>query len=122
MSQAFFSWLVPALLAVVACSAAQVPGPVVGGVSPASASDEDVVAAARFAVKEQQKLMRQSKETARARLALVKIESAQRQVVAGLNFKLELKVRADKEQKCAEAIVYRDLSGKLRLTSWNWKP
>jgi hypothetical protein len=56
----------------------------------------------------------------RARLRLVAIERADRQVVAGLNYRLRLRVELGGQPRVAEAVVYRDLQGQHRLTSWQW--
>jgi hypothetical protein len=69
--------------------------------------------AAAFAIKAKQKKG--------AKLSLVKILSAQQQVVAGLNFRLALKVKVNNSERNAEAVVYRNLSGEHKLTSWIWK-
>ena len=91
-----------------------------GGYAEASVKEKDVAAAAAFAVKAQEKTL-QKKDAPPVKLALVKILSAQTQVVAGLNFRLKLSVRMHDAPKEAEAVVYRKLSGEYELTSWVWK-
>ena len=85
----------------------------VGAYADVRRDDPGVIAAARFAVDEQNK-------TAGA-VALVKILSAQRQVVAGYNYKLRLQVDSDGRRKQAEVVVYKNLHGAYTLTSWTWQ-
>jgi hypothetical protein len=42
-------------------------------------------------------------------------------LVAGMNYRLRLKVKVDGKVKEAEAVVWRKLSGEHELTSWTWK-
>jgi hypothetical protein len=97
--------------------------PKAGGYSPVSVADKEVVVAAGFAVAAQEKAM-QEENPAPARLELVKILSAQRQVVAGMNFRLRLKVKLNSEEKEAVAVVWWQAWRKpdpYRLTSWKWE-
>ena len=85
--------------------AAQIPG----GFSPAVANDEGALAAAKFAANAHD-----------AKLAFVSIEKAERQVVAGLNYKLTIKVTDGGKARRADAVVWRKLDGTHALTSWKW--
>ena len=87
--------------------------PVAGGYSRAAADDPEVLEAARFAV--EQAGRRQGR-----RLSLVAVRSAERQVVAGLNYRLRLGVRDRGEEREASAVVYRNLKNVYSLTSWEW--
>jgi len=62
-----------------------------------------------------------STPSAPAHLTLVSIVGAKQQVVAGMNYRLQLKVDLDGTPREAEAVVWRKLSGEYKLTSWNWK-
>jgi cystatin-C len=84
-----------------------------GGYSSVSTTDEEVVAAARFAVDEQTK-----REA--GNLQLVAIRSSEQQVVAGINYRLVLVVKRGTKEQTAEATVYRDLKSRLSLTAWDW--
>jgi hypothetical protein len=86
-------------------------GRMVGGYSSAETSDAGVKSAAQFAVGEQ------STETGRS-LDLVRIIRAERQVVAGLNYRLCLEVSEAGARKQALAIVYRNPAQQMSLTSW----
>jgi len=98
--------------------------PMAGGASPAAVTKPEVVAAADFAIKEEEKAIQKNKETPAAKLSLVSILSAEKQVVAGMNYSLKLKVKLDGKEKKAEAIVWWQAWNKeapYKLTSWNWQ-
>lgn len=102
-------WLLAATLglALIGQGWAQVPG----GFAAAPPTDVQVQAAAKFAV-----LARDSQ------LKLLGVDQAQRQVVAGMNFRLRLKVEDHGTNRIADAVVWRKLDGKHELTSWQWQP
>ena len=68
--------------------------------------------AANFAVGEISKKLNEP-------LELKDIVSAERQVVAGLNFRLELDLTKSKQPFRVRAIVWHKLDGSMELTSWN---
>ena len=90
-----------------------------GGYSETPVTGAWVKAAAEFAI------ARQARTTATnlpaLKIELVEIVRAEQQVVAGMNYRLRLKVRVKDEVREAEAVVWRKLSGKFKLTSWTWK-
>ena len=92
-----------------------------GGYFAASVADKEVVQAVDFAVKAEQEALQEKKDPQPAKLTLVKIVTAGKQVVAGMNFKLRLKVKLNAAQREAEAVVFRDLKDKFELMSWEWK-
>lgn len=102
-------------LAVVAISVPASAKP--GGWYDAKVDDPEVVAAAKFAVKKTQ--------AEHKKLTMDRIAGAAKQVVAGMNYwvDLELTDRAGGKpvRRKAEAVVYQDLDGKYSLTSWKWK-
>lgn len=51
---------------------------------------------------------------------LVRINSAERQVVAGINTKMVLTVANGADTSCAKAVVYTDLQQQNHLTAWDW--
>jgi hypothetical protein len=54
----------------------------------------------------------------------VRIVAAEHQVVAGMNYRLQLRVTLDSEEKTAEALVWWQVWRKpepYQLTSWTWK-
>jgi hypothetical protein len=89
---------------------------IVGGYSETSVTNAEVVAVAQFAVKAQAATSEQ-----KIVITLVELLSARQQVVAGMNYRLRLKVKVDGKVKEAEAVVWRKLSGEHELTSWTWK-
>lgn len=98
--------------------------PLCGGYSAAALRDEQVIAAAAFAVEAQREALRRDKGTQPGALVLVKILDAQQQVVAGVNYRLRLKVRLDGRDREAEALVWWQawrLPDPYKLTSWDWR-
>lgn len=95
-----------------------------GGYAKASVTSREVVAAADFAIKAQEKVMQQKKEGESPKLALVTILGAEEQVVAGKNYRLQLKVKLNGKEKTAEAAVWWQAWRKpnpYELTTWNWR-
>ena len=86
--------------------------PIAGGYADASITDHEVVAAARFAVKAE------GRKTG-APVALLSIERAEQQVVAGINYRLHLKVKTRGKTQNVTAVVYQNLKDKYSLTSWD---
>ena len=74
--------------------------------------DEETQVAANFAVGEISKKLNQP-------LALKGIVSAERQVVAGLNYRLELDLTKNNQPYRVRAIVWCRLDDTMELTSWN---
>ncbi|MBM3300814.1 MAG: hypothetical protein FJY85_12775, partial [Deltaproteobacteria bacterium] len=87
-----------------------------GGYSEASVTNTEVVAAAQFAVKALAAMPEQKPD-----ITLVEILSASQQVVAGMNYRLRLKLKVDGKEKEAEVVVWWKLDGKYQLTSRTWK-
>lgn len=93
----------------------------VGGFASASTTKTEVVDAAKFAVQAELKALQATNAT--ARLELVKIVSAEEQVVAGMNYRLKLKVKLDGKEKDADVTVWWQAWRKpepYELTSWTW--
>ncbi len=93
-----------------------------GGYATASVTNKEVVAAADFAVKAQ--AIREKTDEKPAKLELVTILGAEQQVVAGMNYRLQLKVKLNGKEKLAEALVWWQAWRKpnpYQLTSWNWE-
>lgn len=85
--------------------------PLAGGYAEASVNDSEVRTAARFAIQAREKQQG-------SRLSLISIERAETQVVAGLNYRLRLKVKGGGRTQDVTAVVYKDLRQRFRLTSW----
>ncbi len=99
------------LCSLLAPACAQAKPPVPGGFSEMK-PDQQAQAVATFAVGEISQKLNQP-------LALKGIVSAERQVVAGLNFRLELDLTKSNQPFRVRAIVWRKLDGSMELTSWN---
>jgi len=78
-----------------------------------SETTPEVRAAAQFAIEAQS--VRTSSP-----LVLAEIVKAQKQVVAGMNYRLELMVKDGDKTTRAEAVVWKKLDGTMQLTEWNW--
>ena len=84
--------------------------PIVGGYSSVATTDADALAAAKFAVAQQD-----------ANLTLQALDKAAHQVVAGMNYRLTLRVLDAGKARPAEAVVWRKLNNAgHELTSWRW--
>lgn len=95
-----------------------------GAYSPVAVTNTEVVAAAEFAINAQEQHLQDERKTESTRLKMIKILSAQQQVVAGMNYRLILKVNIDGQEKEAEAVVWWQAWRKpdpYQLTSWTWK-
>jgi hypothetical protein len=88
-----------------------------GGYREVAKDDAEVLAAAEFAVSEQGKKQEMTYK-------LVSVEHAEQQVVAGINYKLCLKVGYRKQDDDVDTtefyrvVVYRNLQKAYSLTSW----
>jgi len=91
--------------------------PIVGGYKETATDSSEVQEAAEFAVKAEG-------EKQETQIKLVSVEHAESQVVAGVNYKLCLKVEVeDKENNTdvtvdVQVVVYRNLQKAYSLTSW----
>ena len=74
--------------------------------------DQQTQAVANFAVGEISKKLNEP-------LALKDIVSAERQVVAGLNYRLKLNLTKNNQPYRVRATVLHRLDGAMELTSWN---
>jgi hypothetical protein len=96
-------------LLVSACSQAEPPKP--GGFSKVEI-DGETRAVAVFAAQEISKIRNEP-------LELKGVASAERQVVAGLNYRLALDMTKNNRPFPVRAVVWRKLDGTMELTSWN---
>lgn len=95
-----------------------------GGYARAPVTHKEVAAAAAFAIKAQQNAMQDKKDMEPPKLELASILQAEQQVVAGMNYRLKLKVKLNGKEQTAEAIVWWQAWRKpepYQLTSWTWK-
>jgi len=94
-------------------SAPEASGAQTGAWGAADAYSDEVQEAARFAVQKQA-------VATRSRLIFKDVQSAQVQVVAGLNFRMKLVVVNDGVSQNAVATVWRNLENQYQLTEWQW--
>jgi hypothetical protein len=92
-----------------------------GGITETSIQDPWVMEAAAFAVRAQERAMREKGEEPSVKIALVRILGASRQVVAGMNYYLIIKVAVNEQEREADVVIWRQLSGGHELTSWKWR-
>lgn len=84
------------------------PRPLAGGYAPISAGSQEVVDAARFAAREQRDLT-----------FVESIQSAERQVVAALNYRISMRVwDGSIKLRNVKAVVHTNTKGEYSLTSW----
>lgn len=106
-----FAVAVAVLGLVFGCAAAQAQIKT-GGYKEISKTDAGAVAAADFAI------TAQSKKTGYT-FELLELIKAERQVVAGTNYRLCMQVAADGDEPFyVQAVVYFDLKKNYKLTSW----
>ncbi|MDD2466542.1 MAG: cystatin domain-containing protein [Desulfobulbus sp.] len=91
---------------------------ITGGYATVLVTNVDVMRAASFAIKAQKQVGEQT-----GQFELIEILRAESQVVAGMNYRLMLKVRVDGKERTAEAVVWWQAWRKpepYQLTSWSW--
>ena len=91
--------------------------PMVGGYKAVATDDSEVKAAAEFAVAAEGKKENNN-------IKLLSVESAERQTVAGTNYRLCLKVEVEDTEnnvdvtQSVKTVVYKNLKKEYTLTSW----
>ena len=75
--------------------------------------DAECLAAAKFAIREEAQKVGKT-------IAFASMVFAQRQAVAGTNYKLCLKVKVNGISKRAEAVVFRNPQKEYTLNGWRW--
>jgi hypothetical protein len=121
MKQNVASVLVLTLIALIVGTAQPSPAAetLVGGYSKVSVTNEQVIAAAQFAVKTLAAMPERA-----VVVSLVEIKEAEQQVVAGMNYRLRLRVLGDDLVRQMIVVVWWQAWRKpdpYRLTSWAWK-
>lgn len=100
----------------------EVPKAMPGSYETVKVTDGQVLSAAKFAVDAKQKALSAAGET--TALELVGVLAAERQVVAGVNYRLELRVRRNGAEQVADAVVWWQSwrqPDPYQLTSWDWR-
>lgn len=88
---------------------------VIAGGYQAVAINNEIKAAALFAIQTQTKRENKAME-------LLEISNAKQQVVAGMNYQFELTVKSGETLYHATVVVFRSLNATYQLTSWQWLP
>jgi hypothetical protein len=107
-------WIVIAALSIVFSSATAAFAqnkPIAGGYAQTSTGSAEVVAAARFAAREQA-------GNEHAIIFVESVKSAEIQVVSGINYKLGMRVVVYNKPEDVVAVVYKNLKREYSLTSW----
>lgn len=87
-------------------------GQIAGGYGDASITDKDVKSAAAYAIRT--RVSRTHKK-----LTLVKIQKAEMQVVAGLNYRICMRVKDSRGRRSTvTAVVYKNLQNRKSLSRW----
>lgn len=86
--------------------------PIVGGYGKISARSADAQSSAKFAVSAR------ARRTGK-RIVLWKVLKAEQQVVAGMNYKVCMRVFENGKARTVTAVVYKNLRQKRSLTSWS---
>lgn len=98
------------LLSLLCLATIAIAQPILGGFSPVAPTDADALAAAKFAVAKHD-----------AKLTFQAIEKAEHQVVAGMNYRMTLRVLDAGKARQATAVVWHKLGNAgHELTSWKW--
>ena len=85
---------------------------ITGAYGDASVTDKDVVKATKFAVKSRSTQIGK-------RFTLVRIQKAESQLVAGMNYRVCLRVRDSRKRiSTITAVVYKDLKNRYSLSRW----
>lgn len=122
LKRLLFSAASPFLLMTACAKVDSTPHPMPGAYAPASVTDPNVQAAARFALNAEQEALLKAGES--ATLELVDIVGAEQQVVAGVNYRLRLRVRRNGQAQDAEALVWWQAwrtPDPYQLNSWRWR-
>ena len=104
-------------LLVLVCGISAANAQRVGGYQEISKTDSDAQAAAEFAVSSQA-------ETTSKEMSLVEVVKAERQIVAGSNYRMCMQVNSegaegqDSVAITVQVVVYVDLKGNRKLSSW----
>jgi hypothetical protein len=90
---------------------------ITGGFGNANVKDPEVIAAAKYALETKNTALNRSGNRA---FTLLEIQKAQVQVVAGLNYRVCIRVKLGSILRIADALVYQNLQNTYSLSSWTW--
>ena len=95
-----------------------------GGYRPVPVTNENVAAAAAFAVSAQKKHLQAAAKVKAMNLELLEIVNAEQQVVSGMNYRMQLRISLDGESRKARAVVWWQAWRRpdpYQLTDWTWE-
>jgi hypothetical protein len=101
-----------AVFGLMLCGATVCSAQMTGNYRAAAKDDAQIVRAANYAVEARNKAQKG------ALLKFVAVERAEKQVVAGTNYRLCLTVKTGGANEQATAVIYQNLQNKYELTSW----
>ncbi|MFZ2656183.1 MAG: cystatin domain-containing protein [Victivallales bacterium] len=111
--------IIPGMAFILSVANLNIYAQVSGGYTKAETDDVEVANAANFAMKAEQDILRKVDKD--ANVSLVEIIEASKQVVAGVNYKMKVKVNVNDKDRIAEIVVWKKLSGEYELSSWKSK-
>lgn len=123
MPQKITRLIAPWLFLLAACAdVTSAPRNLPGGFTAVPVNQSEVTQAAAFAVEAEWQALKAAGQP--APLELLSILSAEQQVVAGVNYRLSLKVKRNGQEQVADAVVWWQAWRQpepYRLTSWEWR-
>jgi len=123
MYKKIMTLIAPWLFLLAACAdVTSAPRSIPGGYAAVPVNQSEVTQAAAFAVEAERQALKAARQP--ASLELVSVLSAEQQVVAGVNYRLSLKVKRNGQEQVADAVVWWQAwrqPDPYRLTSWAWR-
>ncbi len=123
MPQNIRKLIAPWLFLLTACAdVTSAPRSMPGSYAAVPVNQSEVTHAAAFAIEAEQQALKAAGQP--ASLELVSVLSVQQQVVAGVNYRLSLKVKRNGQEQLADAVVWWQTwrqPDPYRLTSWAWR-
>lgn len=123
MYKKIMTLIAPWLFLLAACAdVTSAPRNLPGGFTAVPVNQSEVTQAAAFAVEAERQTLKAAGQP--APLELLSVLSAEQQVVAGVNYRLSLKVKRNGQEQVADAVVWWQAwrqPDPYRLTSWAWR-
>ena len=123
MYKKIMTLIAPWLFLLAACAdVTSAPRNLPGGFTAVPVNQSEVTQAAAFAVEAERQTLKAAGQP--ASLELMSVLSAEQQVVAGVNYRLSLKVKRNGQEQVADAVVWWQAwrqPDPYRLTSWAWR-
>lgn len=123
MYKKIMTLIAPWLFLLAACAdVTSAPRNLPGGFTAVPVNQSEVTQAAAFAVEAERQALKAAGKS--EPLELLSVLSAEQQVVAGVNYRLNLKVKRNGQEQVADAVVWWQAwrqPDPYRLTSWAWR-